>query len=426
MFRMIVCVLCGLVAPTHAGAAVDGPAPILVRVGIDERGAVDLAELLSRLAERTGVDVPRREAFRLPVRGLAGGLTLRLLVETLGEGVVFEIEADGLRVTIDRDTSEPARRAEWIRRLEELAARVERDARLRRVQYGLRALGSYVPGEMGHPTVCLIHGMNSTSRSFVHMVPELERAGFGVVVYDFPDNQDLDITVAEFGAQWRGFRAERGETLPWAIVTHSMGGLVARDYVEGGSYAGDVSALILIAPPNGGSALAKAQGLLQWVEGVQGLDRRATGVLDELSEGLGEAAEDLLPESRFLARLNARPRREGVRYCILAGDAGFLTRESRMRLESRLGSAARLTGVFGRVARMAVSDLPVLFDELSEGTGDGAVSVSSTRLEGVSEHRVIHANHVELIRGPLLYPEPGPVACMPQVLEWLEAMRSER
>jgi hypothetical protein len=66
-----------------------------------------------------------------------------------------------------------------------------------------------------------------------------------------------------------------------------------------------------------------------------------------------------------------------------------------------------------------MADVTELLDELGEGTGDGAVSIKSTRLDGVSEHRVIHANHVELIRGPLFYPEPGPVACMPQVLEWL-------
>ena len=55
----------------------------------------------------------------------------------------------------------------------------------------------------------------------------------------------------------------------------------------------------------------------------------------------------------------------------------------------------------------------------SDVTGDGVVAVASTRLEGVDDHRVIESNHVELIRGPLLYPDPGPVACLPFVLERL-------
>ncbi|MBV8270628.1 MAG: hypothetical protein JO252_30230, partial [Planctomycetaceae bacterium] len=49
------------------------------------------------------------------------------------------------------------------------------------------------------------------------------------------------------------------------------------------------------------------------------------------------------------------------------------------------------------------------------------VSVARTRLEGVADHVTIHANHAELIRAPLLYPDPGPVACMPHVLRWLAA-----
>jgi hypothetical protein len=31
----------------------------------------------------------------------------------------------------------------------------------------------------------------------------------------------------------------------------------------------------------------------------------------------------------------------------------------------------------------------------------------------------VPANHVELIRGPLLFPDDGPVACWPQVKAWL-------
>ena len=41
------------------------------------------------------------------------------------------------------------------------------------------------------------------------------------------------------------------------------------------------------------------------------------------------------------------------------------------------------------------------------------MAVTRTRLHGVKDHVVIHANHAELIRAPLLFPDPGPVACMP-------------
>ena len=63
--------------------------------------------------------------------------------------------------------------------------------------------------------------------------------------------------------------------------------------------------------------------------------------------------------------------------------------------------------------------LPDLLDELTDGTGDGCVSVERTRLDGVADHLTIHANHAELIRAPLFFRDPGPVACMPDVLRWL-------
>jgi hypothetical protein len=47
--------------------------------------------------------------------------------------------------------------------------------------------------------------------------------------------------------------------------------------------------------------------------------------------------------------------------------------------------------------------------------------VARTKLAGVDDHVVMHANHAELIRAPLLYPDPGPVACMPYLLRWLPA-----
>ena len=101
-----------------------------------------------------------------------------------------------------------------------------------------------------------------------------------------------------------------------------MGGLVARGYVEGADYGNDVDHLFLIGPPNHGSALAKAQTLLQFIQGLQSVKGQEGDALAQLSEGLGEAADDMVPGSAFLKELNARPRRDGVRYHILTGDAG--------------------------------------------------------------------------------------------------------
>jgi hypothetical protein len=195
-----------------------------------------------------------------------------------------------------------------------------------------------------------------------------------------------------------------------------MGGLVARAYVEGPDYGGDVDDLILIAPPNAGSSIALAQPVLEILDGLQAA---GNGRRFEVPEDLGEAADDLLPGSRFLRRLAERPRREGVDYHILAGNVGFIDRDTRRRIESRYRLLARSSGVLGGLVKLAGAELLAGLDELTDGTGDGAVTVASTRLEGVDEHVVIPANHVDLIRGPMFYPDPGPVACMPYVLRWL-------
>jgi pimeloyl-ACP methyl ester carboxylesterase len=289
---------------------------------------------------------------------------------------------------------------------------------------GFRARASYQANDPARPTVCLIHGMNSSSGSFVHMIPSLEAAGFGVVVYDYRFNRDLDRLAPEFLRDWRAFRKQVGERRPWAIVTHSMGALLARWYVEGDDYAGDVSDLLMIAPPHGGSAVARAQTLFQIIEAAQAANGPKARARVPFADGLGEAADDLLPGSAFLEALNARPRRQGVRYSILAGDRGFLTAEDRARVEARIRVLTSSGGLLGGLSRLAAGDVKRQLDELTDGTGDGCVAVASTRLEGVADHQILHADHVTLIRGPLFYPDPGPVVCMEFVLKRLEQARA--
>jgi len=248
----------------------------------------------------------------------------------------------------------------------------------------------------------------------------LEREGYGIVLYDYPFSRDLDETAPAFETAWKAFRNEAGERAPWAILCHSMGALLARSYVEGENYQGDVAALVLIGPPNRGSELARAQALLEWIEGLQAATGQDERAIVRLSQGIGEAAEDLSPGSEFLKRLEEPGSRPDVPYYVLAGSGGFLSSEARERIEAQYRAARERTGLLGRIVSLATGDLEGVLDALTEGTGDGAVAVASTRLPEVVEHKVIPANHVELIRGPLFYPEPGPIACLPDVIRWLE------
>ncbi len=388
-----------------------------VRIGLDAGSEVDVAEVVARLAEASGAPVARPSApLTLPTAGLAASMTRTMLGDTLGPDATLDFRPGELVVTLSPRLAEPGRKADWERRLRELADRADREVR-RRARYGLGARPSYRPNDPGRPTVCLIHGLNSTSGVFKHFFGPLEAAGYGVTVYDFPYNRDLDDTSAAFGRDWAEFRRKSGDARPWAIVAHSMGSLLARSYVEDdAAYARDVSALILLAPPNRGSSLAKAQTVLQMVQGAQALNgSRRTDPLALLGDGLGAAADDMTPGSAYLKALNARPRRAGVRYHILAGDVGYINAQARRQVESQIGGR----GMLGGIGRMVAAGASAPLDEITDGLGDGCVAVASTRLEGVADHRALHANHLELIRAPLLFPEPGPVASMPDILRWL-------
>jgi pimeloyl-ACP methyl ester carboxylesterase len=406
-------------------SAQETPRPIEVQIPIDSTREIPLAEVIGRLADASGVSVPRPpETVRLPTDGIGGALTRRMLAESLGPGVSLTFHDRALVVAINPKSLTPEHRPQWQARLKQLADRAQREAQ-RRMHYGMHALKSYRPNDPGRPTVCLVHGVNSSSGGFVHMFAPLEEAGYGIVVYDYAFNRDLDETCAQFRRDWLEFRRAAGETRPWALVGHSMGSLVARSYVEDPRGDGrDVATLIMIAPVNQGASLAKVQTLYQMMNGIQALSgRKASDPLAHLGDGLGKSAEDLLPGSAFLTALNRRPRRAGIPYHILAGDVGVLSLAGRKKVEAQVDALRDRGGMLGGlVARLAGGDdLAGRLDELTDGLGDSCVSVARTKLEGVADHVVIHANHAELIRAPLLFPDPGPVACMPYLLRWLKA-----
>jgi pimeloyl-ACP methyl ester carboxylesterase len=419
-----------LLARVRAGIAIlvlssqaHGSATRTVEVPVGKGGEVQVAEIISRLAVASDAALERPAAdLTLSTQGLARALTKTLLSETLGQDVAITFRPGMMVLTIDERILAPENRQEWLRRLGHLAERTDEAAK-KRQSYGVHALKSYRPNDPTRSTVCLVHGLNSSSGGFVHMIPWLEEAGYGIVIYDYPFNRSIAESCQGFARDWAAFRAEVKDALPWSIVAHSMGALVARSLVEDkAGPAHDVRSLILIAPVNQGSQLARMQTIVQFMRGLQAIKGKNTAkAMMNLSDGLGQAAEDMLPGSPFLKELNRRPRRQNLPYHIIAGDRGFLTREARAQIEGRIDLVTRNTGVLGRLTQAATADLPDLLDELTDNTGDGCVRVERMRLDGVTDHIVIHANHAELIRAPLLFADPGPVACMPDLLRWLKA-----
>jgi pimeloyl-ACP methyl ester carboxylesterase len=382
-----------------------------------------VAEVVAALAQASGVAVDRPAvALTLPTRGLGGSLSKTLLGECLGPDVRLSFRPGLVILAVDEENLVADRRDGWKRRLDELAARSQQ-ASARQQYYGMRALPSYRANDAQRPTVCLVHGINSSSGGYVHVTPLLEQAGYGIVVYDYPFNQRLDDSCAQFRRDLVAFRKEAGERRPWAILAHSMGALVARSYVERqGKTEDDVTSLILIAPVNQGAHVARVQPLYQTLSSLLAINsKRTSQALAQLADGIGLAADDLLPGSVFLRQLNSGSRTPGVRYHILAGDRGLIPGEVRQQAQAQLENASRDKGLFGVISRLATRDVSAILDELTDGSGDGCVAVERTRLPGVPDHITIHANHAELIRAPMFYPDEGPVPCMAYVLRWLQA-----
>jgi pimeloyl-ACP methyl ester carboxylesterase len=399
------------------------PAERRMEIPLDPAGGLPVAEVISVLVQASGAAVERPAVgLTLPTRGLGGSLTKTLLGECLGPEVHLTIRPAVVIMTVAESDLGAGRRGEWKRRLDDLSAR-SLQAASRQQYYGMRALPSYRANDPRRPTVCLVHGINSSAGGFVHVIPMLEQAGYGIVVFDYPFNQRLNDSCASFRRGWLAFRREGGENRPWAIVAHSMGALVARSYVErNGGKAHDVASLIMIAPVNQGAHIARIQPLYQTISSLVAINNKQTGhALAQLADGIGQAAADLLPGSAFLRQLNSLSRPIGIPYHILAGSSGLIPGDIRRQAQAQLDNASRENAIFSFVSRLAGKELSSLLDEMTDGTGDGCVAIERTRLPGTDDHVTIRANHAELIRAPMFYPDEGPVPCMPYVLRWLAA-----
>jgi pimeloyl-ACP methyl ester carboxylesterase len=281
--------------------------------------------------------------------------------------------------------------------------------------------------------VLLIHGLDEPGPIWDDLGPALRSAGFRAARFDYPNDQPIAASADLLGAALRDLRS-RGVTRV-DLVCHSMGGLVARDVLTRPTfYAGrtdghadlpDVRRFIAVGTPNAGSPWAKLRAVAEIREQVERFleDPRHDwrGLLGYLSDGLGEAGDDLLPGSAYLTALNSRPLPEGVAITLIAGrlapvkddDLTWLTGSWLLRRVIGPEDAAKVA------AGVA---------ELSTELGDGVVPVASTLLPGVEDVVYLDGfNHRSMLKASALINgarkaigEPvGPPAAIPVILDRL-------
>jgi pimeloyl-ACP methyl ester carboxylesterase len=193
--------------------------------------------------------------------------------------------------------------------------------------------------------VVLLHGHGRSGRSMRALGEACEAVGLATLAPDYGMREAMDAIVARIAPRVAAFAA--GLDGPVHVITHSLGGLVARVLLTAQRPAA-LGRVVMIAPPNAGSPLAE--------------------MLYEY--GLGEL--------------------------VLGPVGGFLRTARDGHVQARLGAVDFELGV---IAGDRAYDL-VIPAGLMPLPHDGKVPVAATRVDGMRDHIVLPVAHTFMIRDP--------------------------
>ena len=440
---MALCIslLLAATAGVHGQSARDG----VIRLPLDD-GRLSLREIIKPIAEQFGVEdlAPLDRVDRsIDVRSFVGRAQIAAIERLTGGAVEIDIKPDALELRLEETGLATAVR-ERSQSLERwLADLFKYDAAQPTSRFGLtfitaddaRAKVEALTPPMRERIIVLVHGLDDPGMMWADLIPALHAAGFTVARFEYPNDGPIAEGADRLAADLQALRTAGVTRLD--IVAHSMGGLVVRDALTRASYYGgdgsggerypSVDHLIMCGTPHHGSNLARLRVVTELREHVftamSGKDdyRHLAG-----SDGHGEAGRDLLPDSDFLRRLNARPLPSHTQCTIIA--ARILPIDGH-RVQWLLGKARRIASsdaspawlrdsAGNRLAEAAEN----LADEAVEGLGDGVLSIESSKLEGVDDWQMVRASHIGMLLNVGGGDEQPPA--IPIILDRLGAARS--
>lgn len=191
--------------------------------------------------------------------------------------------------------------------------------------------------------VILLHGLCRTSRSMSRMADALTAAGYAVHNIDYPSRTAPISTLADLAIGLAVAACERASATRIHFVTHSLGGILVRDYLSRHAVP-SLGRVVMLGAPNQGSE-----------------------VVDHL--------------------------RDWKIFRLLNGPAGRQLGTGADSVPNRLDPATFPAGIIA--GHRSINWINSL---LLPGPDDGKVTVARTRLAGMADHLVLPCSHPFLMR----------------------------
>lgn len=184
--------------------------------------------------------------------------------------------------------------------------------------------------------VILLHGLARSDSSMEKLAYELSQAGFSIVNKNYPSREYPIERLAELAIEPALTKCSIDQ--PVNFVTHSLGGILVRQYLNQHSID-NLNRVVMLGPPNKGSE-----------------------VVDKLGSVPG--------------------------FHLINGDAGLQLGTSKMSVPNSLGEAHFDLGIIA-----GTRSINWILSSMIPSSDDGKVSIESTKLTGMNDHIEMPVTH---------------------------------